>query len=264
MSVIYLCLALLAVHLFVRGTMIEPYDLLLRHRQVPVADLPAEFDGLRLLHLTDLHLRSDARYEKRLLASVALAEADLILLTGDYVDHPRRLYSLRQVAETLADGRQVIAVLGDNALEEPERIQSVLEETGITVLRTESIALDRQGKTLHVAGIDDPHFASSDLAGALATVSSPCILLSHSAEIFPEAKAAGVDLLLCGHTHGGQVCLPYWGALYTNDRLGRRYASGLIREGSLHIHVSTGVGYAKLRLRLFCPPEVVCLTLRRS
>ncbi len=220
---------------------------------------------MRLLHLTDLHLRSDRKYEERLLSLVARAEADLILLTGDYVDHPRRLYSLCEVAAALADGHRVIAVLGDNDLEEPAAVQSALEEAGITVLRNESISLDRQGKRLHVAGIDDPHFASSDLARALTSVSSsPCILLSHSAEIFPEAKVAGVDLLLSGHTHGGQVCLPYWGALYTNDRLGRTYASGLIREGRLHIHVSTGVGYAKLRVRLFCPPEIVCLTLRRS
>ncbi|MGI6611129.1 MAG: metallophosphoesterase [Limnochordia bacterium] len=264
MSLIY-PLALAGIYVLARGFFVEPYSLSLHHKEVSIADLPLELDGMRLLHLTDLHLRADEKYEEKLLSLVAEARPDLILLTGDYVDHPKRLFSLREMATALTATHQVVAVLGDNDLEEPAPIQRTLEEAGITVLRNESIPFHREGATLYVAGIDDPRFPSSDLAGALATTrSSPCVLLSHSAEVFAEAEAAGVDLLLCGHTHGGQVCLPYWGALYTNDRLGRRYASGLIRQGKLHIHVSTGVGYAKLPIRLFCPPEIVCLTLRSS
>lgn len=257
-------LAIAGAYLIVRGFFVEPFRLSLRHKEIPIGDLPYELDGTRVLHLTDLHLRSDKKYEEKLLALVAEARPDLVLLTGDYVDHPKQLFSLREVASSLATGRRVIGVLGDNDLEEPTTIQRTLEEAGITVLRNESIPFHRKGATLYIAGIDDPRFPSSNLASALSdTCSFPVVLLSHSAEVFPEAQAAGVDLLLCGHTHGGQVCLPYWGALYTNDRLGRRYASGLIREGDLQIHVSTGVGFAKLRVRLFCPPEIVCLTLRR-
>jgi predicted MPP superfamily phosphohydrolase len=117
---------------------------------------------------------------------------------------------------------------------------------------------------LFIAGIDDPRTSTANLTSALQNryVDAVTVLLSHSAEVYRAAESAGVDLLLAGHTHGGQVRLPWYGAPYTNDRLGRRFAAGMIEKGRLQIHVGRGVGWAKFRVRLFCPPEVTLISLQ--
>ena len=258
---------LIPLVLMIRGFFVEPYKLSLREERVYIEDLPRSLEGVCLLHLTDLHLRGNEAYDRRLVNLIREAAPDLVVLTGDYLDDLRRLPELTRVISQISGCYPVLAVLGDNDMPEAARIQSALEEGGARVLRNEGEHLEIKSATLYVAGIDDPRFTSSDLVQALkkrGQEAVPAVLLSHSAEIFPQALANDVDLLLCGHTHSGQVCLPLWGALYTNDRLGRRYASGLLREGQLQIHVSTGVGWAKLPVRLFCLPEVVRIRLRRG
>ncbi|HHW10328.1 MAG TPA: hypothetical protein GXX29_10165, partial [Firmicutes bacterium] len=93
---------------------------------------------------------------------------------------------------------------------------------------------------------------------------APFVLLCHSSAVYKEAEQAGVDLLCAGHTHGGQVCLPFFGAIYTNDDVGRRFASGLKRYGRMAINVSRGIGWAKLRVRFFCRPALHLLIINNT
>lgn len=270
---IVLSLVPAVLYLLIRGFFVEPQRLDIERKVIRIAGLPSALDGVGLLHLTDLHLRPDEEtYNGKLLRLVDRAMPDVVALTGDYTDSAISLAVLGTLAAKLSKGRRVFAVLGDNDLCSFGRaveIERTLKAAGVRVLRNEGELELVRDRGLFFAGIDDPRSSSCDLASALqhrGEQEEPCpvILLSHSAEIHPEAEAAGVDLLLSGHTHGGQVCLPLVGALYTNDRLGPRFASGLINQGPLQIHVSRGVGWAKLRVRLFCPPEITLLILRQG
>lgn len=260
------------LYLLIRGFFVEPRALRCERVEVTLTGEGGRLEPARtwrLLHLTDLHLRSEPAYEECLLALARAARPDVTLLTGDYIDDDAHLPALARVARVargLAALAPVVAVLGDNDLEEgadrTAATEQVLVKAGVTLLRGTVVALADVG--LFVGGIDDPRWAQTSIKvlGDEVRRDAPFVLLSHSAEVMREAEQAGVDLLLSGHTHGGQVCLPGGRAIITNDRLGPRYAAGLHRYGRMHIYVGRGVGWAKLRVRLFCPPEMTLITLR--
>lgn len=262
-------LIVVACYLAWRGFIWDPVALKKEQVNIEIKDLPPGLRGMRIVHATDLHLRNEHIYEQRFVEMVQQADPDLIVLTGDYVDNSRNLQVLSQVIGNLRDICPVYAVLGDNDLDghvpTPDLVNAI-EEAGGIVLRNSGVEINRKNSQLYLAGIDDPRMPTADLQTALAGRSTqmPTLLLSHSAQIYPQAKEANVDLLLAGHTHGGQCCLPGFGAIITNDKLGRRFASGLKREGRLQIYVSRGVGWAKLRVRFYCPPEVTVLALERE
>lgn len=265
-------LVLVGIYLLYRGFFIEPDAL--RLECVTVQTRSALPGDVRLLHITDMHLRNEPSYEERLLQLVRKANPDWIALTGDYVINADMLPVLTRVVRAMVDVCPVYASLGDNDFETPHlipaQVQAAIERGGAHVLRNRGEYIRSKALDLFVAGIDDPRIPSADLPAALQNRDGNCVtvLLAHSAEVFRQAAEAGVDLLLAGHTHGGQVCLPVFGALFTNDRLGRKYASGMIRvagtlNAGMQMHVGRGVGWAKLRVRLFCPPEITLIVLRR-
>ncbi|HHT27187.1 MAG TPA: metallophosphoesterase [Firmicutes bacterium] len=252
-----------------RGFVWDPIALKKEQVEIEIKDLPPGLRGMRIVHATDLHLRNERIYEQRFVEMVRQAEPDLIVLTGDYTDNVRNLQVLAQVIRNLREICPVYAVLGDNDLNghvPTADLTNAIEDAGGVVLRNSGVEINRRNSQLYLAGIDDPRLPTASLQSALAGRSTPMptLLLSHSALIYPQAQEADVDLLLAGHTHGGQCCIPGFGALITNDKLGRRFASGLIREGRLQIYVSRGVGWAKLRVRFYCPPEVTVLALDRE
>lgn len=295
MYFVALVIALLTVvggYLLVRGFFIEPFDLRLEQVEVSLPDLPAGLDGARVLHLTDLHFRTgwaakrERAYQDQLVAAARRARPDLIVLTGDYADNIHRVR--RRLADVMQElcricPQRVFAVLGDNDLNCPELaadITAVLTAGGAQVLRNQGVCLAVGLAQLYVTGVDDSvgyrvvnrHITGAQdaqgrerhLEQALAQRPGgmPTLLLAHSAAIWPQAQNAGISLLCSGHTHGGQVCLPGWGALYTSDALGRKFAAGLVRRGRMQIHVSRGVGWARLRVRFMCPPQAALLVFR--
>ena len=140
----------------------------------------------------------------------------------------------------------------------------------ITVLRDEGVLLDVRGQTIRLLGVTcewDPVRAARRLDRALSTRPEPVftLLLYHSPDIMPDAAERGVDLVLAGHTHGGQVRLPLYGAVITSSVYGKRYEMGRYREGQTMMYVSRGLGMEGLsapRVRFLCPPEVVTVILR--
>lgn len=235
-----------------------------RH-EAKLARLPAEFDGLRLLQLSDLHLDASDAFVHALIERVRSVEADATVITGDFRyrthgDWRPALAQLERLRPHLPGS--VHAILGNH---DTIRMLPRIEALGIRLLMNEHVTLTRAAARLHIAGIDDPHFfeAGNLERAADGIPAADCaILLSHSPETWWQAAHAGFDLLLAGHTHGGQVCLPGGFPLMLNADCPRAYCRGAWRYRDLLGYTTTGAGSSIVDVRYNCPPEVVVHTLR--
>ena len=238
--------------------------LMLERLTVAVKGLPAAFEGLRLLHLTDLHLRRASGVVDQLLMLVEDLDPDLVCLTGDYAYTALSLADAERLFRGLALRPAVAAVFGNTDYRD-----GITRETRehwaqlVPFLTNTATALERGGARLWLAGVDDPHLQRDDVGAALACVPAdePAILLAHSPEVIESPIPAQVRLILSGHTHGGQICLPSGRALYQNMRLPMAMASGLHAWGGATLYVSRGVGATRMPLRFGCLPEVTLFTL---
>jgi len=229
--------------------------------------LPPAFDGYRILQLSDTHL--DHFPEIAAAARVLLdgVEVDMLAVTGDVHGHPRAPLerSTALLMEALAGVRvrgPRLAILGNH---DPASMVGMLERAGFDVLVNRSILLRRGGDSLRVTGLDDVHsFYTEAALAALGDHDGEFrIALVHSAEVADDADEAGYALYLCGHTHGGQICLPGGRPLVTHLKRCRHAASGLWRQGRMTGYTSLGLGVSDLPLRFNTRGEVVVITLRR-
>ncbi|HXH72651.1 MAG TPA: metallophosphoesterase, partial [Mariprofundaceae bacterium] len=227
--------------------------------------LSAELDGFTILQLSDLHLDMHDAIRESLLTRVRGLEYDLCVLTGDFRARTYGSYDavLAGMAELKAELQgEVIGILGNH-----DFIEMVpgLEALGIRMLLNESVAIAHGGAELFVAGIDDPHYYQVDnLQKAAASIppQATAILLSHSPEVYRQAAHSGFALMLCGHTHGGQICLPGGFALTYNIKAPRRLGKGAWRHQDMRGYTSVGCGSCVVDARFNCPPEITLHTLR--
>lgn len=232
----------------------------------PLPGLPGPFDGFRILHLSDLHLDGFPDQGERLARLAASIPCHICVMTGDFrfLTHGPQdscLESAKALARALRPEMGVYGILGNHDFLE---FVPVLEKAGIRMLVNESVRLERQGAGLFLAGVDDPHFyATHDTARAMAgrRPEDPAVFLAHSPEIFAEAEAAGADLYLCGHTHGGQICLPGGRPIFTHAKSPRRMARGAWSHGATRGYTSRGAGASGVFARFYCPPEITVHTL---
>ncbi len=238
----------------------------LRHNPVTLAALPPRFDGFTILHLSDLHIDRCEPAVARALPLLAGLDYDLCVLTGDYRDRTygpwaATMAGIARLRRHLRD--PVYAVLGNH---DTIRMVPAFEALGITVLTNETVALMRGDERIYLAGIDDAHkYRLHDIAKAAAPIPAGAfsILLSHTPEIYRQAAAAGFDLLLCGHTHGGQICLPGAVPITCGGALPRRIAAGPWRYRGMAGYTSNGLGSSVMPIRFNCPPEIALHRLHR-
>ncbi len=237
----------------------------IRHNEVIIPKLPDTFDGFTLLHLSDLHLDMDPAYPAVLIERLQQVDYDVCVLTGDfraktYGDCDAAIAALAEVRPHLRG--PVYAILGNH---DSIRMVPGIEALGITLLLNEAVALEREGARIHLAGIDDPHYYQVDnFDKATATISPEevSILLSHSPETYRHAAHADFDLMLSGHTHGGQICLPGGIPLMTNADCPRRFCRGAWRHHAMQGYTSAGSGASVVGVRYNCPPEIALHHLR--
>jgi predicted MPP superfamily phosphohydrolase len=232
-------------------------------------DLPAAFDSYRILQLSDTHL--DLLPELAIVGREMLAglEVDLLALTGDILGlHGAVLASAIRPLEHLLKGLVVrdrrLAVLGNH---DPAAMAEALEAIGFEVLLNQSTALVRHGERIVVTGLDDVHHFYTEAARAALYDGGGTdfrIALIHSPEMADYAAEAGIALYLCGHTHGGQVCLPGGRPLVTRLTRCGHAASGLWSHGSMQGYTSRGLGTSWPPLRYNCRAEMTVITLRRG
>jgi hypothetical protein len=239
-------------------------------REVPIASLPAAFDGYRIVQLTDLHCGPFAS-GRRVAAWVASAnrlEADLVAVTGDLIASGAAFVPVVTRALGALSGRDgVFACMGNHDyFTEGEAVASGLTAAGLKVLRNEGLEIARDGARIFLAGVDDTWTGRDDLDGALASrpAGMPVVLLAHDPVLFPGAAAQGVDLTISGHTHGGQLGVPFFAERWNLARVMTRFTSGLYRSGASTLFVSHGLGTTGVPIRMLVPPEIAVLTLRRA
>ena len=236
--------------------------------EIVVPELPAAFDGYRILHVSDSHLDvlpELAQVARKILAGV---EVDMLALTGDVHGFPETpvARSVELLVEALQDVRvrgPRFAVLGNHDAVE---MATVLAQRGFEVLVNQSRTLEQGGQSLRVTGLDDVHHFYTEAApAALDRHDGECgIALVHSAELADVADRAGYALYLCGHTHGGQICLPGGKPIVTQLTRCRHAAVGSWRQGRMAGYTNSGLGVAPPTVRFNSRAEVAVITLRRE
>jgi predicted MPP superfamily phosphohydrolase len=242
----------------------------IRAREVFIAGLPRAFDGFRVAQISDLHcgpFASGARVD-RWVAAVNRLEPDLIAVTGDLIASGSTYVPV--VAASLGNLRApdgVFACMGNHDyFTDGDVLAPALERAGLTLLRNRGLEVRRRGAAIWVAGVDDTWTRRHDLDRALAgrPPEAPVVLLAHDPALFPEAAARGVDLTLSGHTHGGQVGVPFLARTLNLARLMTRFTTDFYRIGDATLYVNRGLGTTGPPWRLAVAPEIAVLTLRRS
>jgi predicted MPP superfamily phosphohydrolase len=255
-SIIRNCLRLVLLHGRARR---NARGIEIRHNHIVLPRLPESFENYTLLQISDLHLDMAPDFPPVLIEAVREMDYDLCVLTGDYRGETfgpceAALEGLQQV-RTHLDG-EVYAVLGNH-----DTIYMVpgMESMGIRMLLNEQVALQRGNDTIYLAGIDDPHYYRADnLEKAADAIPDDAlsILLAHSPEIYRHAAHADFDVMLCGHTHAGQICLPGGFPVMCNASCPREFCAGAWSYHGLSGYTSAGSGTCVVDVRINCPPEI--------
>jgi len=238
----------------------------LQCKTVTVGGLPQELDGLRILHVSDLHMTGQLQRE---FFTVALQranawEADLVAITGDLVDNPDCIEWIPATLGRLTHRFGAYALLGnhDQRLDDTMRLRRAITDCDMIDIGGCSMTRRIRDVEVLLAGNECPWFAAGpDLLHHIDSQPRFSILLSHSPDSLPWARRHRFDLMLAGHTHGGQIRFPLIGPVVCPSRYGVRYASGLFHVDPVLMHVSRGLSGVHT-LRFLCPPEITLLQLR--
>ena len=253
---------------------IEPNMLLVNRVKMTIPNWPENKKGYKILFIGDLHTGSPFNYEDKIERIVKIANkenVDLVLSAGDYVIYgvvggkfiPTEVTA--KILSQIKSKRGFITVLGNHDWWKGGfKAKKSLEENGFIVLENQAINIARKNeKPIWIAGLADSTERIVDIDKTLKQVKSgePVIILTHEPDTFPQIPNS-VSLTLAGHTHGGQIRLPFIGSMYTASIYGDKYAKGYIVEKGKRLFVTTGVGTSILPVRFLCPPEIVILELK--
>jgi predicted MPP superfamily phosphohydrolase len=259
---------LLLLVLGLYGFLVEPQQLTVSQVEIQAAGLD---HPLRIVQLSDLHVERATRRELGLPQRVAELKPDLIVLTGDYLntsylDDPIAIHDLREMVGQLYAPLGIYAV--DGTVEEPERTQFLFAGLNVRVLDNEVISLPAAGKNFKLVGLSNRVIANDTLVlkSLMAGLSRAdyTLLMYHNPDQAYVASELGVDLYLTGHTHGGQVRLPLYGALLTSSKFGKTFEQGSYSLGNMMLYVNRGVGMEGSlapRVRFLAPPEIAVIDL---
>lgn len=246
---------------------VEPNWLAVKRLTLPIRGLPASLEGLRLVQMSDFHLRPVTTREQ-IQRAVDLANAlkpDVIALTGDYVTNDADdIHVLAPVLGGLNAKHGVYSILGNHELwTNADVVTAALRRAGLPVLINDGVALSAGRGQLYLAGLDDLWSGAPDLGRALADRpgDAPVVLLAHEPDFADEiANDPRISLQLSGHSHGGQVRVPGYGAI-AGPPYGRKYIYGLCQIRDLWLYTNPGIGLAIPGIRINCRPEVTEITL---
>ncbi|HEY2471009.1 MAG TPA: metallophosphoesterase [Terracidiphilus sp.] len=252
------------------------------HKEISIAGLPPAFDGVRLAQMSDIHLDefTEPFLLREAIDQINRARPDYVLLTGDYVTSevlPRHLTAeaVRQCGKLLnrLECPKRYAIFGNHDIwAGVKEVGDALRANDIVVLRNEYLSLERGAGRIWLAGLDDPVCGRPDPDRAIPSKiqnvqNEPILLMCHAPDFVDELRThpAGqaVSLVLSGHTHGGQIRLPFIGALRLPPG-GRKYVQGLFNVGTMQLYVNRGIGSVEVPFRFDCRPEITLFTLRRA
>lgn len=259
---------------------VEPHRIQITHHEVPCQDLAPELDGLVIAQVSDTHITPKVRNREAITNAVRSVKADLYVLTGDMILGQAGIQEFCNWFDALGDEiRPAVAILGNaehkKVVHTPD-IEKALADRNIPLLNNACIQYPIRGTTLQIVGVDDPHTSHSRFAEAFreADPNQFTLVLSHSPDGLAEIGERRADLMLCGHTHGGQIRFPGSGALSGNTKKVKGITEGWYEGDALRgehlknlwpglkVYVSRGLGCSRFGGRLNCPPELPVFTLR--
>ena len=255
-TVIATCLKLTGLY---RRGIRNAVDVRLKRNEIRSAHLPKSFDGYTILHLSDLHADMSEAITQRVAKLIGECRYDICVLTGDYRartygSNAAALAAMAHICRAIKS--PAYGVLGNH---DSIRMLPELEGMGIRLLLNESVSIESGDAQIHLAGLDDAHYFQADnieKAASAIPEDDYSILLSHTPEIYRHAAYAGFHLLLAGHTHGGQICLPGGIPITLDSDLPRRLGAGAWRYGRMAGYTSVGAGCSITPVRFNCPPEI--------
>lgn len=237
-------------------------------KELKLQRLPKALDGLSIAHISDLHFtgKVSKKYFLRAIEMVQDMQADLIAITGDLVDHPKFLSWIPVTLGRLQAPLGVYVILGNHDCKVPlAQLRTLISEVGLVSLSGRRVRREHNDASIYLASNELPWISpTSDMDGVPTRDSEPeqfRLLLAHSPDTIAWARYHDFDLMLAGHTHGGQFCLPGFGPFVCPSRLPLEFASGTIYEAPTMLHVSRGLS-GEVPLRLNCRPEITRLVLR--
>ena len=259
---------------------IEPFLIRTTRMELSFPNLPQPLDGFTICQLSDIHSVKAGQFESILGKALSGLEVDLCVVTGDIVSSRRGLESLPVMFGGLNPRLGTFAVPGNGDYKSGVPITEIadeLREVGVRLLRNESVTLTQDGAALHVIGADDPHRRLDDLEQAESLIAGDGfrLLLAHSPDILVRVREETAHLILAGHTHGGQIRIPFLGALWLHCHeplgiamgyFGPERLSAILKRTmpDTRLYVTRGLGGSSVRARFMCRPEIVIITLRRG
>jgi len=245
------------------GYFVEPYWLAVTRLRIPSAKLSTAGEPIRVVHISDIHSDPSARLEERLPDVIAREKPDLIIFTGDAINSPEALPVFKRCLARLARIAPTFVVKGNWDAAFWTRLD-LFGGTGVRELDNEAVKVEVRGNELWVAGVAFPAEGRTENTLGKVPHGAFTLFLYHSPDEIEVAARKKVDLYSAGHTHGGQVALPLYGALVTLSRFGKKYERGLYRVSDTWLYVSRGIGMegeSAPRVRFWSRPEVTVFTI---
>lgn len=251
---------------------IEPLLVETTNLTLASADLDPDAPPVRIVHLTDTHIERNSYHEQTVIEKVNALQPDIIVFTGDYINtsYHGDATAHQHFRQFVAQLEAPYGIYATRGTVEPttDYMARLVEGTGIVWLEQEAVTVNVRGQRVTLVGVNCDHNAGDVARLEQAMTGIPddafTLLLFHSPDLIHEAAAHGVDLYLGGHTHGGQLRLPFYGAIFTCSKYGKRYEAGLFEEGNTTMYISRGIGFEGFgmpRARFLCPPEIVSVEL---
>jgi predicted MPP superfamily phosphohydrolase len=248
------------------GFVFEPNNIQIEKIDIEIQNLPEDFDGVKIVHLTDFHSFGFFEREKRVIEIVSEINPDFVFITGDFVDSKTKDFdSCARFWQELGkqyNGR-IFGVLGNHDLNSLEKL---LEQNNINILNNESTKIFQGDDYVYLIGVNDPDTHRDNLQKAMLGVkdNAPKILLAHSPDIIKDTENKEIDLILVGHTHGGQIKIPFITPFWVPTENRGKYASGLFEINNTYMYVNKGIGMTALQIRFNCAPEIAIIELKRK
>lgn len=244
-------------------------DVALKQHELYFENLPRNFDGYKILHLSDLHIDCLPGLEDVICQMISGLEYDMCAITGDYRLGSYGTYKenvvepLKKIADAITARDGIYATLGNH---DTHHIVNILEEMGMVALTNETKYIRRGEEQMVITGTDDPYtYYTNQMVEALNTDDAGFkVALAHSPELYKEAAKNHYDLYLCGHTHAGQICLPTGAPLISHLKKGKHLVSDFWKEENMVGYTSAGCGTSGLPIRFNCRGEITLFTLRRK